>query len=129
LAEGEKAHPANYRGCSHAEELQKKLQRTPKTATGRVFSSVRINPGLSFAAALRGSGDQQQPQPQTTQVPVAPPPTTARQNLTAPTLQQTDQSLHEPLVNSQPIDNMLKVVTIVQQIMTEVSGAQSQEEK
>jgi hypothetical protein len=41
LAEGEKAHPAKNRGCRHAkEELQKrKLQRTPKTKTGRVFSS------------------------------------------------------------------------------------------
>jgi hypothetical protein len=128
LAEGEKT---NYWGCSHAkEELQKKkLQKAPKTTTVRVFSSVRTTPGLSFAAALRGSGDQQQPQPQTTQVPVAPPPTTARQKIRAPILQQTGQSVQAPLLSSQPIDNMLRVVTVVQQIMTEVSGAQSQEEQ
>jgi hypothetical protein len=85
--------------------------------------------GIFFAAALRGSGDQQQPQPQTSQVPVTPPPTTTRQNIRAPTLQQTGQSVQAPLVNSQPIDNMLKVVTVLQQIMTEASRAKSQEEQ
>jgi hypothetical protein len=44
-------------------------------------------------------------------------------------VQQTGQSVQAPLVNSQPIDNMLKIVTVVQQMMTEVSGAQSQEEQ
>jgi hypothetical protein len=45
-------------------------------------------------------------------------------NIPAPALQQlTGQSVHAPLVNSQPLDNMLRVVTAVQQIMTEVSGA------
>jgi hypothetical protein len=130
LADGENPHPANYRGCSHAkEELQKKkLQRAPKTTTGRVFSSVRTTLGVSFAAALRGSGDQYQSQPQKSQVPVAPPPTT-RQNIRAPTLQPTGQSVQAPLVSSQPFKNMLKVVTVVQRIMTEVSGALSQEEQ
>jgi hypothetical protein len=54
LAEGEKPHPANYRGCRHAkEEMQKKKsQRTPRTTTGRVFSSNLTTPGMSFAAAL-----------------------------------------------------------------------------
>jgi hypothetical protein len=57
LAEGEKAHPANYRGCKHAkEQLQKrKTQRTPKTTKRSVFSSNVTTPGASFAAALRGS--------------------------------------------------------------------------
>jgi hypothetical protein len=55
LAEGEKPHPAHYRGCRHArEELQRrKAQRAPKTAAGRVFSSNLTTPGVSFAAALR----------------------------------------------------------------------------
>jgi hypothetical protein len=41
LAEGQAAHPANYRDCRHAkEEIQKrKAQGTPKNTTGRVFSS------------------------------------------------------------------------------------------
>jgi hypothetical protein len=100
LAEGDKPHPANYRGCRHdKEELQgRKTQRTPKTTTGRGFSNI-ITPNVSFAAALRGSGDQQQ-QPQTSKVPVASPPTTAKQNIRAPTLQQTGQSVQAPLVNS-----------------------------
>jgi hypothetical protein len=45
-AEGETAHPANYRGCRHAkEEMQKKkLQGKPKNTTGSVFSSTFIKP-------------------------------------------------------------------------------------
>jgi hypothetical protein len=65
LLEGESPHPANYRGGRHAkEELQKrKSQRTPKTTTGSVISSNRTTPGVSFAAAFRGStGQIQQPQ-------------------------------------------------------------------
>jgi hypothetical protein len=60
LAEGEKPHAANYRGCKHArEELQRrKAQTAPKTATGRVISSNLTTPGVSFAAALRGSAAQ-----------------------------------------------------------------------
>jgi hypothetical protein len=132
LAEGEKPHPANYWGCRHAkEELQKKkkIQRAPKTTTGRVFSSARTAPGVSFAAALRGSGGQQQ-QPQANQVPVATPPTKVKHNIPAPALQQTTgQSVQAANVSSHPFDNMLKVVTVLQQIMTEVSGALSEEEK
>jgi hypothetical protein len=46
----EEPHHSNYQGCRHAkEEIQKgKLQRAPKTATGRVFSSSHTTPGLSF---------------------------------------------------------------------------------
>jgi hypothetical protein len=59
LAEGEKAHPANYRGCRHAkEEMQKKPQGKFKNTTGRVFSSTFIKLQLSFSAVLRGKADQ-----------------------------------------------------------------------
>jgi hypothetical protein len=92
-----------------------------------VFSSARTTPGVSFATALRGSGDQQQPQ--ANQFPLASP-TKAKQNIAAPALQQTTgQSVQAPHVSSQPFDNMLKVVTVVQQIMTEVSDALSEEDK
>jgi hypothetical protein len=37
LAEGEKVHPANYRGCRHA-TTKRKTQRTPKSSTGKLFS-------------------------------------------------------------------------------------------
>jgi hypothetical protein len=45
LAEGEKPHPANYRGCRLAkEELQKrKSHRTPTAATGRAFSQATLH--------------------------------------------------------------------------------------
>jgi hypothetical protein len=39
------------------------------------------------------------------------------------------QSVRAPSVNSQPVDNMLRVVTIVQQIVTEFHGAVSGEDK
>jgi glycerate kinase len=93
-----------------------------------VFSSNIITPDVSFAAALRGSGDQQQ-QSQKSQVPVALPSTAVKQDVPAPALQHTGQSVQAPLVKSQTLDNMLRIVTVVQQIMTEVSGAQSQEEQ
>jgi hypothetical protein len=121
LAEGEKPYPAIYRGCRHAkEELQnKKSQRTPKTTTGRVFSSNLTKPGVSFAAAVRGSTAQQQ-QLQARQVPGTNPP--AGVKLSTPVSghqQEAGQSVRAPTVNSQPLDNMLTVVTAVQQIKTE----------
>jgi hypothetical protein len=40
LAEGEKPHSSNYRGCKHAKDMhQRKSPRMPKTNTGRVFAS------------------------------------------------------------------------------------------
>jgi hypothetical protein len=60
LAEGQKAHPAKYRGCKDVkDETQKrKSQRTSKTTMGKVFSNL-TTPGVSFTAALRGSTEQQ----------------------------------------------------------------------
>jgi hypothetical protein len=57
LAEGEKAHPANYRGSKHVkEELQKRqTERLSKTTTGTVFSSNFTIPDVPFVAALQGS--------------------------------------------------------------------------
>jgi hypothetical protein len=98
LAEGEKPHPANYRGSSHAkEELQRKRsQKSPKTTTGRVFSSTIATPGVSFAAAL-GGGRQQHQQPSAPQAPAVVekliPSAAAPQ-------QPTDQSARAPNINS-----------------------------
>jgi hypothetical protein len=48
----------------------------------------------------------------------------------APALQQErGQLVQAQHVNSQPIDNMLRVVNVVKQIMTESSGAVSEEDK
>jgi hypothetical protein len=131
LAEEEKAHPANYRGCKHAkEELQRrKAQRTPKITTGRVFSSKRTTPGVSFAAALGGSAEQQQQELHAKHVPVTSP-TTVIKNLQAPAMQQeTRQSVQAPNTNSQLLDNMLRVVTVVKQLMRKFNGAVSEEDK
>jgi hypothetical protein len=58
--EGEKAHLANYRVGRHVkEEMQKKkLQRTPRTTTGRMFSFGFTTPGMSLAAALGGMTEE-----------------------------------------------------------------------
>jgi hypothetical protein len=108
LAEGEKPHPANYRGCSHArEELQRKQpQKSPKSTTGRVFSSALATPGVSFAAALRGTKQQQQPP--------APQAPFEKQSSSAATPQKpTGQSTQASNVNSLPLDNMLRAITVV----------------
>jgi hypothetical protein len=93
-----------------------------------VFSSNRTTPGVSFAAALRGSAEQQQ-QPQANQDPVTSPTTTGIKHIPAPTLQQeTGLSVQASNTKNQPLDKMLRVVTVVQQIMTEFNGAVSEED-
>jgi hypothetical protein len=84
------------------------------TTTGRVFSSNLTTPGVSFAAALRGSTQQQQ-RPQALQVTVASPPVMKKESVPAPGhLQQTGQSVRAAIVNSKPLENMLRVETVVQ---------------
>jgi hypothetical protein len=43
--------------------------------------------------------------------------------------QATGQAVGASNVNNLPLDNMLSIVTVVQQLMTEFSGAVSEEEK
>jgi hypothetical protein len=43
--------------------------------------------------------------------------------------QATGQSVGVPNVNNLPLANMLRIVTVVQQIMTEFNGAVTEEEK
>jgi hypothetical protein len=43
--------------------------------------------------------------------------------------QKAGQSVRVPTVSSQPLDSMLRVVTVVEQIMAEINGAVSEEEK
>jgi hypothetical protein len=94
-----------------------------------VFSSNLTTPSVSFAAALRDSTAQQQ-QPQARHVPVADPSTEVKLSTSASGQQQKEgQSVRAPTVNSQTFDNMLRVVTVVQQIMTEFNGAVSKEDK
>jgi hypothetical protein len=137
LAEGENPHLANYQGCRYAkEEMQKKKsQRTPRTTTGRVFSSNLTTPGVSSAAALRGRTEEQQ-QPQThqvDQVAVAGPATMEPRVPAALARHEqliTGQSVRALNVNSLPLDKMLKaLVTVVQDIMTEFISAVLEEAK
>jgi hypothetical protein len=106
LMEGEKPHPTNYRGCSHAkEELQRKRsKKTPKTTTGRVFSSTLATPGVSFAAALRG-GRQQNQQPPAPQAPAAAEKPSSP---AAEPQQPTGQSVRARNVNSEPLVKIVK---------------------
>jgi hypothetical protein len=122
LGEGKKPHPANYQGCRHAkEEMQKKKsQRTPRTTTGRVFSSNLTTPGMSFSAALRGKTEDLQ-QPRTHQM-AGPDTMEPRVPAASPQHEQqiASQSVRAPNINSLSLDKTLKVaVTVVQQILTE----------
>jgi hypothetical protein len=79
---------------------------------------------------LHGRADQQQPAAHQVVVAVlgALKP---RASAPLPQLNQqtTGQSVPAPNVNSLPLDNMLRVVTVVQQIMTGCNGAVSEEDK
>jgi hypothetical protein len=129
LLEGENPHPANYRGCRHTKEkLQKKTaQRAPKPTTGRVFSATRTTPGVSFASALRGSTQQVQQQQERQVLPAAR--LAEKQSVPAPTQHShSGQSVPAPTVNSQSL-NMVRVITVMQLIMTELSGAAWEDNK
>jgi hypothetical protein len=126
LAEGEKLHPANYRGYRHVKEIKKKKsQRKPRTTRGSgVFSSNHTIPDMSFAAALRGKTEEQQ-QSRTHQV-AGPDTLESRVPAASPQHEQQKegQSFRAPNINSLSLDKLLKVeVTVVQQIMTEPNGA------
>jgi hypothetical protein len=88
-----------------------------------VFSSTYTKPGLSFAAALRNNDDQQQ-QPHPQRASVAGQASVRRRSVPAPVRQKyAGQSVPAIEVNSPTLDNMLRLVTVVQQIMTEFNGA------
>jgi hypothetical protein len=60
---------------------------------------------------------------------VATPPAEGGSNPSPGRRQMSGQSVRAPSVNNQPIVDMLTVVTIVQQIMTEFRGAVSEQDK
>jgi hypothetical protein len=80
-------------------------------------------PGLSFAPALRNNAGQlQKPHPR--RVPVASPAAAEKPNVPAPKQHlETVQSIRAAIANGKPFDNMLRVVTVVQKIVTELNGA------
>jgi hypothetical protein len=126
LQEGERPHPSSYRGCRHPKE--ESLRRTNRSslnkgAPWRTFSSNYVTPGQSFAEALRSKSGQQPPMLQAQQArataaePMRGPPPVAQQ------AQPAGQSVQTSNVNSVSLDDMFKVVAVVQQIMTELNGA------
>jgi hypothetical protein len=133
LKDGEQPHPSTYRGCSHAKEemLRRKTQKASnKGPTGRLFSSNYVVAGQSFAAALSGNSQQQQLHSRPTEKVLRNPvDRTEAQPTVQPHTQNTGQSVKAPTVNSSSLDDMFKVATVVQQIMTELNGAVSEEDK
>jgi hypothetical protein len=85
-----------------------------------MFSSTVATPGVSSAAALRGSTDQHQG-PQTHQVAVTGP-ATMEPRVAAPLHQHeqkaTGYSVGAPNTNVLPLDNLIRIVTVAQQSMT-----------
>jgi hypothetical protein len=94
-----------------------------------VFSSNYNKPSLSFAAALRNSDEQQQ-QTHPQRASLAGPTPVGKRSVPAPVRRKdAGQSVPATNVNSSPLDNMLRLVTVVQQITTQFNGAWSDEEK
>jgi predicted component of type VI protein secretion system len=106
-----------------------------------LFCSSHTTPGLTFAMVLRSNTQQrQQQQPQLPQQPQQPsvaqactarvgdlsaPPPLSHEQQQLPS--QLDQA---PNAISSSVNDMLKVVaTVVQQIMTELIGAESEEDR
>jgi hypothetical protein len=126
VSKGEKAHPVNYRGCRHAEEMQKrKSQITTKTTTRRVFSSNLSTTGVSIEARSEAAQSNGSDLSGRTNHDGTEGPCPLTQTRTA-----SYRSVGAPHVNSLPLDcSMLRIVTAVQQFMTEFKGAVSEEEK
>jgi hypothetical protein len=93
---------------------KKKPQGTPKTTSGRVFSSNPVKPHLSFAAALRGQAGYQPHQELATN--------STNTSATKPSEPTT------PNVNSDPQD-MVRAFTVAGQIMAELQDTASEESK
>jgi hypothetical protein len=92
---------------------------------GRVFSFSQTTPRLSFMAVLH-SDSQQQPQPPSAEQACPATLGDMRHN------QQhvPSQSVHAPNANSLSVNDIFKVVaTIFQQIIRELNGAKSEEDR
>jgi hypothetical protein len=131
LAEGEKPHPSNYSGCKRAkEELQKESSEiTDQGTIVRVFSSLLATPAVSFAAAVK---EQQRQQTQQNKTPTATPGGTEKteeQSIEMEMEQSVQTGRTKGNSNLSSLDNMFKFATIVQQIMTGLNEAVSEEDK
>lgn len=140
LKEGEHSYPSTLGCCKHAKgELQRrKTQKTShKKTRRRKFSSSYVVPGQSFPAVLRSNSAQHpQPRPAELMLPYfvderqmsqMSPPLRQQQQQNSPN--NTGQSVQAAYVNSSPMGIFFKVVTVVEQFMTVLNGAVSEEEK
>jgi uncharacterized MAPEG superfamily protein len=100
---------------------KKKPQATPKPTAGRLFSANPVKPHLSFAAALRGLGNQRPHEE-------APAASNSEPTATKTNVQNTGQSVQAPNVNSDSLE-MFRTLFVVQQIMAELKGTASEEDK
>jgi hypothetical protein len=100
--------------------MWKKPKGKPKSTTGRVFSFAFTKPHLFFTAVLRGQADHLHQEVATSTSEPEPPKTKSKQ--------ETGQLVPGPIVNSDTLD-MLRALTVVMQIMTELKGAVSEEAK
>jgi hypothetical protein len=100
-----------------------------------MFPSSHTTPGLSYAAAVlrNNTQHQQEPHPPPT-VAHACPATVGKMSALPPLRhnqqQIPNQSVQAPNVNNSSLIDMFKVVTtLFQQIMTELNGAKSEENR
>jgi hypothetical protein len=92
-----------------------------KGPSGRTFFSKYTTPERSYASALCSSVESQQSSENQKQS--AGPQKKQVAN------KASSQAMHEEIVNSNAMDDMFVVFTMVQQIMTGLSSAASEEEK
>jgi hypothetical protein len=120
----EKSHPTNYSDCSHAKDekclhQEQLLEGHSPNTVHQACASRRLYRTRSTNHSSRPIHDRLNVQTLSNN---RGPPTPLKQR-------QTDQSVPAPSVNSLPLDNMFRVVAIVQLIMAEFNGAESEEER
>jgi hypothetical protein len=118
LKDGDSSHKANYRGCSHTkEELQRKEEPThdkPRIIRKNLLLQVHNARAVVSLCSTQPRGREQKES--------AGPPETANH-------QQRLRSVKANIVNNNAMDDTYVAFTMVQQIMTGLSGAASEEEK
>jgi hypothetical protein len=84
---------------------------------------------MSFKEALQSKADQTQQSHPRKDAAAATATVDQPRVQTSPKWKRASQSAPTQIVNSLPLDNKVRVVTVVQQFMTEYNGAVSKEAK
>jgi hypothetical protein len=119
LAEGEKPHPSNYRGCGHAKRKRSAEGDPRKKRRQKQEGSSYTTSGMAIVAALCKKSEKSQ-QPRSDQIAV-PAETTVVQGNSSTASQQKEagQSVQASNVNSDLLD-MVRALTVVEQIVAEL---------